>query len=138
MSTIHGSDTGTVCERFETAAGDTGRSILAQVLRAIIVQRLLPDAQDERRRHLAVEMMLMAPRYRTIIRPGGNLTKLHSTLVNEGRSLDNHIAQLVLDGKVQKGTAENAASDPEQLAKSLSQPRRTTVPEAARPRGVER
>lgn len=138
LSTIHGSDTGTVCERFETAAGDTGRSILAQVLRAIIVQRLLPDARDERRRHLAVEWMLMSPAYRGIIRPGGNLTKLESRLIDQGRSLDNHIAQLVLDGKVQKDVAENAASNPEELARSLSQPRRTSMPEAARPRGVDR
>ena len=120
FSTIHGTDAGTVCERFEMSAGDSGRSILSQTLRAILVQRLLPDAKDESKRHAAVEMLLMSnPNYRQMIRPGGHLTRIEGELINEHRSMDGALSRLVREGKISREVAESAAQNQRQLAEEL-------------------
>ena len=116
FSTIHASDAGTVCERFSSAAGDSGRSALAQVLQAIIVQRLLPSAADEHVRFPAFELLLMDDTFRQIVRPGGTLSKIRQHLVNQHRSLDHSLLELVTSGTIDRLMAEQVAVDPHKLS----------------------
>ena len=120
LTTLHARDSGTVCERITAATGVGGRSVLAQVLRAIIVQKLVPAAQDPRIRYVAAEVLMMDPSMRSIIRPGGQLTRIESTLTNQRRTLDVALANLVREGKITKAVGEAAALNPAFYASELS------------------
>ena len=76
LTSMHSSRCRIVCERIASASGDHGRSLLAETLRAVIAQKLIPSARDRHRRHVAAETMMMNDTYRTLIEPGGSLTSI--------------------------------------------------------------
>ena len=121
FTTIHARDSGTVCERIAAATGDGGRSVLAQVLRAIITQKLVPDAVDPKRRHVAAEILMMDNRFRNLIRPGGRLTGIESALADQHRSLDSALARLVRENKITRAEGESSALVPDHFAAELQQ-----------------
>ena len=112
LTTIHARDCGAVCEKIIADTGPSGRSVLAQVLRAVIVQKLVPDAKDRTQRHLAAEIMLVDGPYRAMLRPEGRITSIETKLFNDRRSLDVALAQMVRSGKIsRKDAAERALND---------------------------
>ena len=113
FTTIHARDCGTVCERVASVAGDPGRSLLAQVLRAVITQKLIPSVQNPRRRHIAAEIMMVDHGYRALIRPGGRLTGIETHLANDQRSMDWALARLVAEGLISHEEGLAAALVPE-------------------------
>ena len=112
LTTIHARDCGAVCEKIIADTGESGRSILAQVLRAVVVQKLVPDAVVRTKRHLAAEIMLVDGPYRAMMRPGGRITGIETKLFNDRRSLDVVLATMVREGKIsRKDAAERSLND---------------------------
>ena len=124
FTSIHARDCGTVCERIASATGDSGRSMLAQVLRAVITQKLIPSAQDPRRRYVAAEIMMVDHTYRALIRPSGRLTSIETQLANEQRSMDWALAKLVDEGKVTYDDAMAASLVPQNFLNNANKPNR--------------
>ena len=100
LTSMHASRCRVVCERIAAASGDHGRSLLAETLRAVIAQKLVPAAQDPHRRHLAAETMVMNDTYRALIEPGGSLASIDTQLANEQHSMDWALARLVNEAKI--------------------------------------
>ena len=100
LTTMHASRCRVVCERIATASGDHGRSLLAETLRAVIAQKLVPAARDPHRRHLAAETMMLNDTYRALIEPGGSLQSIDAQLANEQHSMDWALARLVSEAKI--------------------------------------
>ena len=100
LTTMHSSRCRVVCERIAAASGDHGRSLLAETLRAVIAQKLVPAAQDPHRRHLAAETLVMNDTYRALIEPGGSLASIDTQLANEQHSMDWALARLVNETKI--------------------------------------
>ena len=119
LTTIHARDSGAVCEKIVADTGEAGRSILAQVLRAVIVQKLVPDRYQPTNVHLAAEVMLVTGPYRAMIRPSGRITGIESKLYNDRRSLDVALAQLVKDDKVSRKDATAEALNDEHFLTAL-------------------
>ena len=120
FTSIHARDAGTVCERIDAMTGKTGRSVLAQVLRAIITQQLLPSTTDPTVRHLAAEVLLMNHAFRQMMRPDGQLTRIESALLNERQGMDVVIADLIREDKITRATGMAAALNPKVLELELS------------------
>jgi len=89
---------------FPTDAQDQVRLHLAETLRCVLAQRLLPRA-DGNGRVLAAELLLMNPGVREVISDPGRLHELRGVLA-EGRAqfgtqtFDQHLADLVIAGRV--------------------------------------
>ena len=115
LTTIHANDAGTVCERFESLAGKNGRSVLAQVLKAIITQKLLPSMRNPTTRFVAAEVLMMDNAIRTHIRPRGDLTRISGHLRDTRRGMDVAIAQLIKDEKITRATGLSAALEQKYL-----------------------
>lgn len=111
FTSVHARDAASTCQRFQEATGDIGRSNLAQTLRAVISQRLIPDAHDISQRHLAVELMLTNPAIQAYIRPGGDITGIQRHLRDSHAGMDNILLNLVLQGKISADSGRNAALD---------------------------
>lgn len=83
---------------------DAARLHLAEMLRAICAQRLLPRA-DGQGRVLAAEILLMTPPVRDVLGDPGRLAEIRQTLA-DGRAefgtqtFDQHLADLVISGQV--------------------------------------
>ena len=120
FTTLHARDAGTVCERIDAMTGRTGRSVLAQVLRAIITQQLLPSATDPTVRHLAAEVLIMNHAFRQMMRPDGQLTRIESTLLNERQGMDVVIADLIRADKITRAAGMASALNPQTLERELS------------------
>ena len=108
LTTIHARDAATTCERIAAATGDSGRASLAQTLRAVISQRLVPDAHNPTRRHVAAEVMINKPVTQQWIRPGGDISGISRMLRDEARGMDRVLVNLVKNGKI---TAEAGRSE---------------------------
>lgn len=108
LTTIHARDAATTCERIAAATGDSGRASLAQTLRAVISQRLIPDAHNPTRRHVAAEVMINKPVTQKWIRPGGDISGISRMLRDEARGMDRVLVNLVRQGKI---TAEAGRSE---------------------------
>ena len=83
---------------------DTARLQAAEMLRAVISQRLLPRA-DGQGRVLAAELLVMTPLVREVIADAGRLGEIRPALA-EGRAeygtqtFDQNLADLVISGRV--------------------------------------
>ena len=108
LTTIHARDAATTCERIAAATGDSGRASLAQTLRAVISQRLIPDAHNPTRRHVAAEVMINRPVTQQWIRPGGDISGISRMLRDEAKGMDRVLVNLVKQGKI---TAEAGRSE---------------------------
>lgn len=111
LTSVHARDASSTCQRIATATGDTGRSALAQTLRAVITQRLIPDANERKKRHLVVELMLSNPATQQAIRPGGDLGAIQRMLRDEHKGMDQMLAKLTLDGHITIHDASSEALD---------------------------
>ena len=108
LTTVHARDASTTCERIAAATGDSGRASLAQTLRAVISQRLIPDAHNPTRRHVAAEVMINKPVVQQWIRPGGDISGISRMLRDEARGMDRVLVNLVKQGRI---TAEAGRSE---------------------------
>jgi twitching motility protein PilT len=94
------------------------RMQLALSLKTIICQRLLPDIEPGRKRHLALEILWNCPPIATGIRQG-RLESIDNYLLtrrDEGmQGFDESIRQLWQSGKITRETAERNVRDPSAL-----------------------
>lgn len=127
LSAIHTPDAVATVQRtvglFESSAQDAARERLADALLAVISLRLLP-AKDGLRRLPAVEVLRVTRSVRECIRNPARLGDLPE-LMRKGRDLysmqlfDQHLADLVAAGLITMETARHAATNPEELDRSL-------------------
>lgn len=111
LTTLHARDCVSTCERIAAATGVQGEQMLSQTLRAVIAQRLIPDIEDERKRHCAAEIMIMDNFYANKIKPGGNTSEIRQQLSNESCSLDIVLAEMVREQKISHAAALREATD---------------------------
>jgi twitching motility protein PilT len=120
ISTLHTPDTVTTIARlvamFPPEEQDVARLRLADALHAVVSQRLLPRA-DGRGRVAAVEIMIVLPAARDIIRDPSRLGELRD-YIRDGReqhgmqTFDQHLMELLAEGIVNYETAAAASSNP--------------------------
>src|SRR3954471_17453583 len=120
MSTLHTPDaTSTVLRMmamFAPEEQEVVRIRLAESLKAVISQRLLPRA-DGKGRAVAAEIMIVTPAIRDLILDGEKISEIKD-LIEEGRetygmqTFDQCLADLVNEGAVTFEVAKNAASNP--------------------------
>lgn len=113
------------------------RARLAEVLVAVVAQRLLPRA-DGRGRVAAVEVLRMVPALRIVLREGTRLGALRDLLA-QGRAehgsqtFDQHLGDLVREGTVPFEAALSVSTRPREFERELAAFRRNVpVPEAPR------
>lgn len=100
---------------FASDAQDSARLQVAELLRGVIAQRLLPRA-DSRGRVVAAELLLMSPPVRDVLNDAGRLGELRQTLA-EGRAqwgtqtFDQHLADHVIAGRVSFDVAVTLATN---------------------------
>jgi twitching motility protein PilT len=127
LSAIHTPDTAATIQRyigmFDANEQDTIRERLSDCLQAAVSLRLLP-AKDSHRRVPAVEILRVTRSMKECIRNAGRLGDIPE-LIRKGRDLysmqlfDQHLAELVTSGVIALETAKHAASNPEDLERSL-------------------
>lgn len=94
---------------------DSARLHIAEMLRAVMAQRLLPRA-DGTGRVLAAEVLLVTPLVRDVLADAGRLGELRAALA-DGRAeystqtFDQHLADLVIGGQVSFDVALTLASN---------------------------
>jgi len=128
LSTLHTTDATHTINRliglFPMEEQDVVRMRLAESLKAIISQRLLPR-KDGKGRVLAAEIMVNTATIADCIRDKSKTTKIKE-YVEKGRdqygmqSFDQHLSQLFKTGVVTKEVAVSAASNPSDFERALS------------------
>lgn len=123
FTTVHAQNTGGVIDRivsvFPNDQQNQIRTELANTMRGVVCQKLLPDAKDSRRRHLAYEIAFINDAIRSAIRPDdkgriqtGKITEAVSNGHKEGmKTFDRCLAELVVEEKVGLEEASRAAVD---------------------------
>ncbi len=104
------------------------RHRLADSLRAIVSQRLLPRA-DEKGRTVIAEVLTMTPEVRAIVADPNRLTELHD-LMHDGtehgmQTFDQHLLERFAAGTVSRDVALASASDPDGLVEQMDSPEKT-------------
>ncbi len=127
LSAIHTPDATATIQRyaglFEAAEQEVARERLADCLQAVVSLRLLA-ARDGSKRVPAVEVLRVTRSMRECIRNPARLGEVPE-LIRKGRDLysmqlfDQHLADLVTSGVISLDTAKHAASNPEELERSL-------------------
>lgn len=120
ISTLHTPDATTTIGRmvamFPPEEQEVARIRLADALHAVVSQRLLPRA-DGRGRAAALEIMIVTPTIRDLIRDRARVAEIRD-YIEEGReqygmqSFDQHLMELVESGAVTFEVARAAASNP--------------------------
>ena len=112
-----------IADLFPRDSQEDIRTQLALSLRFVISQHLIPAAQPDERRQLAMEVLVVNPAVRSGIRFG----KIESidTALQTGRrdgmmTLDESLAQLVGAGRIAPDTAQQYANDPDSIARGAS------------------
>ena len=123
LTTMHAINAGAACERLVAGRGEEARSVLSQVLRAIVTQKLVPNRHDLTLRHVAAEVMLMNQTYKQLIKPGGQIDRIEGRLFQDRRSMDVSLANLVHAGKVDETLAANEAINDEHFALAMRRQR---------------
>lgn len=113
--TVHAHNFAGVVDRiidvFPSDSQNQVRAQLANILRGVMCQKLLPDMQDSRRRHLAYEIGFVNDAVRSVIRdkdkPNDRITEaLMAGRKDEGmQPFDGSLAVLVAEGKVHRDEA---------------------------------
>lgn len=112
LTSVHAADGASTCERIAAETGRRGRSMLAQSLRAVAAQRLVPDAGDPRRRHAIVELMESSNALRQYIKPGGDMSRIRTRLHDQHDSMDSALLAAVNAGRI---TLEDARAEAVEL-----------------------
>ena len=127
LSAIHTPDTTATIQRyvgmFDPKEQDVARDRLADCLQAVISLRLVP-AKDGTRRVPAVEVLRVTRSMRECIRTANRLAEVPE-LIRKGRDLysmqlfDQHLGELVTSGVISLDSAKLAATNPDELERSL-------------------
>lgn len=123
LTTMHTKDAKGAVTRFVDLfpheAHDDVRVQLSLSLRAVISQHLLPAAEGADKRALALELMFVNQPVRIGIR-FGNIDSIESAIQTGKRdgmlTLDEHLEQLALAGRISMDTARRFAKDPNAFA----------------------
>jgi twitching motility protein PilT len=101
------------------------RHRLADSLRAIVSQRLLPRA-DAKGRTVIAEVLIVTPEVRSIIADPNRLVELqdlmHDSAEHGMQTFDQHLLERLTAGTVSRDVAMAAATDPEGVAEQLETP----------------
>ena len=110
-----------IIDVFPAAQQHQVRMQLSIALQGIVTQQLLPTA-DGSARVVACEVLVPTPAVRNLIREG-KTHQIYSALQTSAsvgmQTMDGHLAQLVRQGKVTRGLAEQRASVPDELRRLL-------------------
>jgi len=124
LSTLHtNSAAQTVNRIIDVFPEDEQKQIQAQLastLEAVVSQRLVPAIQGDR--YPACEILLATPAIRNIIREGNvhQIDNVISTSLEQGMvSLERSLAQLVREGKVERGIARRNTMKPQEFERLL-------------------
>lgn len=127
ISTLHTIDAAKSLDRLiDVFPGDQQPQIIAQLansLKAVVSQRLLPHAEESEGRVLASEIMIMNHAVRAVLRNRKfeQIPGLMQIASNEGmHTLDESLSDLVLEGKIKLEEALNHARDPHVLESRLA------------------
>jgi twitching motility protein PilT len=117
-----------VISMFPADDQDAARHRLAEALRAVISQRLVPRA-DGHGRIAALEILLGTPAAREMIRDAGRTAELHvymraSRQQHGMQVFDQHLFDLVAEGTVTHEAALAAASNPQEFEQQIRSLRR--------------
>ena len=115
LTSVHARDAASACQRVASATGNSGRSSLAQTLRAVISQRLIPDMHDHTKRHVAAEVMINRPAIQQFIRPDGEIGAIQRLLRDEHKGMDRVLLDMVIKGQISVDSARNEALDIDHL-----------------------
>jgi len=128
LSTLHTTDTQRTLNRalsfFAPEVQADARGRLADVLQAVVCQRLLPS-RDRGQRVLAVEVMVATPTVRDALRDPKRSVGLRQ-LIADGRdhygsqTFDQHVYELWQRGAITYETAMSAASSPTEFQRDVS------------------
>lgn len=128
LSTIHTIDAGQTIGRiigmFDFNEQQFLRSRLAEVLRLVVGQRLLP--KEDGGRVAAVEVMGMSLRVHELITRGETKDNSFYDAIREGQgrgwqTFDQHIIKLYADGSISEATARMVCSDASEILRSVDQ-----------------
>ena len=120
FTTVHAGNALECCERIIAMTGDSGHSMMAATLRAVLTQRLIASSTNTKKRYCATEVMLVEGGIHAAIRPGGNLAMLRPRIEDTQYSLHRSLAELVRDNKITEAAAAAEASDPSALKKLIA------------------
>ena len=122
MTTMHAKDCVTTCQRIISMTGETGQTMLAQTLLAIVSQRLVPSKEDSRRRYWVGESLFNNFVYSKLLSPGAGYdpNKIHQQLETDKRSMDQKLATLVQANKISEEAAKDEAVNLDRLDHYLS------------------
>ncbi|MCL4809649.1 MAG: PilT/PilU family type 4a pilus ATPase [Thermoanaerobaculia bacterium] len=127
LATLHTQDAVRTIDRivgmFPAEAGTSVRTRLAEVLRAVICQRLVPAASGHGR-VLAAEVLVNTLAVQTMIRDPEKMSGLKDYIERGGefygsQSFDQHLVALHREGKITMEVAVAAASSPSELQRAL-------------------
>lgn len=127
LATLHTQDAVRTIDRivgmFPAEAGTSVRNRLAEVLRAVICQRLVPAASGHGR-VLAAEVLVNTLAVQTMIRDPEKMSGLKDYIERGGefygsQSFDQHLVALHREGKITMEVAVAAASSPSELQRAL-------------------
>lgn len=121
FTSMHAPDSAAACERIAAATGESGQTLLSQVLQGVIAQRRLPDAGDARGCYVSAEVLLMTSVLRPLVKPGGDLDGLRNHLLSQRISLDDALAARCRSGEVSEEVARGESVDPEMFDSLLRQ-----------------
>ncbi len=123
FATVHTLDTkgaiSRIADLFPSDGQDAVRSQLSLSLRCVISQHLLPNAQENERRVLAMEVLVNNYPIASAIR-SGKIEAIASALQTGRRdgmmTLDDSLRRLLHAGRITRETARRYASDPDSMA----------------------
>ena len=129
MATLHTVDAVQTIDRvidvFPSHQQQQIRIQLANTLIGVLAQRLL-RRRDGRGRLPAVEILVTTPAVRNLIREG-KIHQIYSVIQTGGRQgmqlMDRHLEELCKQGLIERETALENASDPDELTRSLDRSR---------------
>ncbi len=123
LTTLHTKDAKGAITRFTDLfpfdAQDDVRTQLALSLRSVVSQHLLPSARAGEKRALAMEILHVNQAVRIAVR-FGKIDSIESAIQTGRRdgmlTLDEHLQQLVLEGRITLDTARRFAKDPDAVS----------------------
>ena len=115
LTCVHAADSATACERIAAAVGPAGQILLAQTLKGVIAQCLVPDAADARGCHAVAEVLVMSSALRHILKPNGDIDALRGHILNQKTGLDHALAVKCRKGEITEDDARSYSVDPEEF-----------------------